>query len=55
MGVFTSEEFKDFACQILMKTIIIAPRGSNGQAEHMGRTTKDALKAIISGDWQAFC
>lgn len=50
---FVSEEFKQFLASGLIHHVTSAPLhpATNGQAEHMVRTTKDGLKRIIQGDW----
>ncbi|GBM63128.1 Uncharacterized protein K02A2.6 [Araneus ventricosus] len=50
---YTSEEFQNFLSKNGIRHILVAPYhpSSNGQAERVVQTTKDALKRIISGDW----
>ncbi|XP_031747556.1 uncharacterized protein K02A2.6-like [Xenopus tropicalis] len=50
---FTSEEFKTFTNNNLIRAVTIAPRRpqGNGQAERMVQTAKDALRRITNGDW----
>uniref|UniRef100_A0A803JUZ6 Gypsy retrotransposon integrase-like protein 1 n=1 Tax=Xenopus tropicalis TaxID=8364 RepID=A0A803JUZ6_XENTR len=50
---FTSADFRAFMESNLIRHVTTAPfhPSSNGQAERMVQTTKDALKRIIDGDW----
>ena len=50
---FTSAEFKEFVTKNGIRHIRSAPfhPATNGQAERMVRTTKDALRRIVHGDW----
>ncbi|XP_032997803.1 uncharacterized protein K02A2.6-like [Lacerta agilis] len=50
---FTSAEFQEFVSKNGIRHIRSAPfhPATNGQAERMVRTTKDALRRIIQGDW----
>ncbi|XP_033005510.1 uncharacterized protein K02A2.6-like [Lacerta agilis] len=50
---FTSMEFKDFMNVNGIRHVTSAPfhPSTNGQAERMVRTTKDALRRIVYGDW----
>ncbi|XP_033014676.1 uncharacterized protein K02A2.6-like [Lacerta agilis] len=50
---FTSTEFKDFMDVNGIRHVTSAPfhPSTNGQAERMVRTTKDALRRIVYGDW----
>ncbi|GBM25957.1 hypothetical protein AVEN_94394-1 [Araneus ventricosus] len=49
----TSEEFQNFLSRNGIKHILVVPYhpSSNGQAERVVQTTKDALKRIITGNW----
>jgi len=51
---FSSQEFRSFATNNGIRHVMVAPyhASSNGQAERMVQTTKDALRRIVSGDWQ---
>lgn len=51
---FKSAEMKDFLDKNGIKIIYIAPYhpSSNGQAERMVQTTKQALRKLTSGDWE---
>ncbi|XP_054723042.1 uncharacterized protein K02A2.6-like [Uloborus diversus] len=51
---FTSEAFQDFLVRNGIKFVPTAPHhpSSNGQAERMLQTTKNALKRIITGNWE---
>ncbi|XP_015273420.1 PREDICTED: uncharacterized protein K02A2.6-like, partial [Gekko japonicus] len=50
---FVSQEFAQFLANNGIRQITSAPfhPASNGQAERMVRTTKDALAKLTSGDW----
>ncbi|XP_033014637.1 uncharacterized protein K02A2.6-like [Lacerta agilis] len=50
---FTSAEFQEFVSKNRIRHVRSAPfhPATNGQAERMVRTTKDALRRIIQGDW----
>ncbi|XP_060095763.1 uncharacterized protein K02A2.6-like, partial [Heteronotia binoei] len=50
---FTSREFREFTDRYLIRHIRSAPfhPATNGQAERMVRTTKEALGRIVHGDW----
>ncbi|GBM93184.1 Uncharacterized protein K02A2.6 [Araneus ventricosus] len=50
---YTSEVFQNFLSKNGIRNILVAPYHppSNGQKERVVQTTKDALKRIISGDW----
>ncbi|GBM29413.1 Uncharacterized protein K02A2.6 [Araneus ventricosus] len=50
---YTSEEFQNFLSRNGIRHILVEPYhpSNNGQAERVVQTTKDALKRIISGDW----
>ncbi|XP_060114074.1 uncharacterized protein K02A2.6-like [Heteronotia binoei] len=50
---FTSREFREFLQRYLIHHIRSAPfhPATNGQAERMVRTTKEALGRIVQGDW----
>ncbi|XP_058879113.1 uncharacterized protein K02A2.6-like [Acipenser ruthenus] len=50
---FTSAEFKEFVQRNPIRHLTVAPYhpSSNGQAEHMVQTTREALKRISVGDW----
>ncbi|XP_060091240.1 uncharacterized protein K02A2.6-like [Heteronotia binoei] len=50
---FTSREFQEFLQRYLIRHIWSAPfhPATNGQAEQMVRTTKEALGRIVQGDW----
>lgn len=51
---FTSAEFKGFTKNNGIRHVTVAPYhpSSNGQAERMVQTTKEALGRILNGDWQ---
>ncbi|XP_039605735.1 uncharacterized protein K02A2.6-like [Polypterus senegalus] len=53
-AAFTSAEFKEFTERNGIQHVTTAPYhlSSNGQAERMVQTTKDALRRIIAGNWQ---
>lgn len=50
---FTSAEFREFLEANLIRHVTSAPfhPSTNGQAERMVRTTKEALSRIVQGDW----
>ncbi|XP_060089296.1 uncharacterized protein K02A2.6-like, partial [Heteronotia binoei] len=50
---FTSADFQAFLQRYLIRHIRSAPfhPATNGQAERMVRTTKEALSRIVQGDW----
>ncbi|XP_015278716.1 PREDICTED: uncharacterized protein LOC107120515 [Gekko japonicus] len=50
---FTSEEFRRFLSDNGIRQMTAAPfhPASNGQAERMVRTTKEALAKLVCGDW----
>ncbi|XP_060102057.1 LOW QUALITY PROTEIN: uncharacterized protein K02A2.6-like, partial [Heteronotia binoei] len=52
-AAFTSGEFQAFLQRYLIRHIRSAPfhPATNGQAERMVRTTKEALGRIVQGDW----
>lgn len=52
---FKSAEFQEFLSKNQIRQIFVAPYhpSSNGQAERMVATTKQALKRIIQGSWKA--
>ncbi|KAJ8349133.1 hypothetical protein SKAU_G00277220 [Synaphobranchus kaupii] len=53
-AAFTLAEFKEFAKRNGIRHVTTAPYhpSSNGQAERMVQTTKEALSKITVGDWQ---
>lgn len=53
-AAFTSTEFQEFADRNGIRHITTAPYypSSNGQAERMVQTTKEALSHITQGEWQ---
>ncbi|GBO17736.1 hypothetical protein AVEN_161723-1 [Araneus ventricosus] len=51
--LYTSEEFQNFISKNVIRHILVSPYhpSSNRQAQMVVQTTKDALKRIISDDW----
>ncbi|GBO34765.1 hypothetical protein AVEN_215279-1 [Araneus ventricosus] len=51
--LYTSEEFQNFISKNVIRHILVSPYhpSSDRQAQRVVQTTRNALKRIISGDW----